>query len=118
MKLRLHAGTLRLRLSRTEIATLEEQGRVEDTVVFSPNQSLRYSIESGKSDQVTATFDHTQIRVVLPAEVAKQWTASDETGVEGSTGTLRLLIEKDFQCLHRPPEPGEDPFPNPDAKRF
>jgi hypothetical protein len=24
-----------------------------------------------------------------------------------------LLIEKDFQCLHRAPQPGQDAFPNP-----
>jgi hypothetical protein len=42
-----------------------------------------------------------------------QWTESDEVGIEASTGTLKLLIEKDFRCLHREPEPGEDSFPNP-----
>jgi hypothetical protein len=38
---------------------------------------------------------------------------SDQSGTEASSGTLRLLIEKDFQCLHREPAPGEDAFPNP-----
>jgi hypothetical protein len=42
-----------------------------------------------------------------------QWMESDQTGIEASTGTLRLLIEKDFECLHREPQPGEDAFPNP-----
>jgi len=113
MKLRLHAGSLRLRLSQSEVAQLEESGRVEDSVEFAPGSHLRYALESGASPSVTATFDHANIRVMLPEPVAKQWIESDQTGIEVLTGTLKLLIEKDFQCLHRKPEPGEDSFPNP-----
>ena len=65
------------------------------------------------SPSVTATFDNRNIRVIVPVSVAKEWIESDQTGIEASTATLRLLIEKDFQCLHREPEPGEDSFPNP-----
>ncbi len=113
MKLRLHAGSLRLRLSRAEVASLQETGKVEDTIVFAPGQELRYAIEAADAAEVTATLDHANIRVILPLPVSKEWTESDQTGIEASTGTLRLLIEKDFQCLHREPEPGEDSFPNP-----
>jgi hypothetical protein len=113
MKLRLHAGSLRLRLSQSEVARLDDAGRVEDSVEFAPGSELRYALESGASPTVMATFDNRTIRVILPKPVAKQWIESDETGIEASTGTLKLLIEKDFQCLHREPEPGEDSFPNP-----
>jgi hypothetical protein len=113
MKLRLHAGSLRLRLSQSEIARLDEVGRVQDSVEFSPGSELLYALESGNLPSVSATFDNANIRVVLPKQIAKQWIDSDQTGIEASTGTLKLLIEKDFQCLHREPEPGEDSFPNP-----
>lgn len=113
MKLRLHAGSLRLRLSQSEVARLGEAGVVEDSIGFAPGSELRYALETGSSAAVTATFDQANIRVVLPEPLAKEWIESDQTGIEASTGTLRLLIEKDFQCLHREPEPGEDSFPNP-----
>jgi hypothetical protein len=117
MKLRLHAGSLRLRLSQAEVASLQETGKVEDAIVFAPGQELRYAIEAADAPAVTATLDRANIRVILPMLVAKEWTESDQTGIEASSGTLRLLIEKDFQCLHREPEPGEDPFPNPLANQ-
>jgi uncharacterized protein DUF7009 len=113
MKLRLHAGSLRLRLSQSEIARLDETGKVEDSIEFSPGSELLYAIEAGATSAISASFDQGHIRVVVPKPVAKAWIESDQTGIEASTGTLKLLIEKDFQCLHRAPEPGEDSFPNP-----
>ena len=113
MKLRLHAGSLRLRLSQTEVTQLQDTGKVEDAIVFAHGNQLLYTLESSEAPVVTATLDPAKIRVILPIAVAKEWAESDQTGIEASTGTLRILIEKDFQCLHRPPEPGEDPFPNP-----
>jgi hypothetical protein len=113
MKLRLNAGSLRLRLSQSDIARFEETGKVEESIEFSPGSELFYAIETGVAPQLDATFDRGNIRVIVPSAVAKKWIESDQTGIEGSTGTLRLLIEKDFQCLHREPEPGEDSFPNP-----
>jgi hypothetical protein len=113
MKLRLHAGSLRLRLSQSEVARLGELGKVEDSIEFSPGSELRYAIQAGSPSAVTATFDGANIRVIVPTAIAKQWVKSDETGIEASTGDLKILIEKDFQCLHREPEAGEDSFPNP-----
>lgn len=112
MKLRLHAGSLRLRLSQSEVARLADTGKVEDAIVFAPGKQLHYTLETGSAETI-ATFNDTHIVVTLPTAVAKQWIGSDQTGIEASTGTLKLLIEKDFQCLHREPDPGEDSFPNP-----
>ncbi len=115
MKLRLHDGSLRLRLSQTEVARLHDTGKVEDVVVFQPGKELFYAIETGPAKEPAATFDGSKIRVILPSAVASEWIGSDQTGIEASTGTLRLVIEKDFQCLHRAPAAGEDAFPNPMA---
>jgi hypothetical protein len=113
MKLRLHNGSLRLRLSQSEIARLRDTGSVEDTIVFESGTELRYAVETDPTIAVmTATYDNASIRVSIPAPAAKQWIESDQPGIEES-GKLGILIEKDFQCLHRPPEPGEDSFPNP-----
>lgn len=113
MKLRLHDNSLRLRLSQSEVARLHDFGKVEDVIVFQPGRELFYAIETGALHEATATFENSNIRVILPTRLAMQWIESDQTGIEASTGTLRLLIEKDFQCLHREPAQGEDAFPNP-----
>jgi Family of unknown function (DUF7009) len=116
MKLRFHSDSLRLRLSQSEVARLSEEGRIEDTVHFAPGQILSYILESGPEPSILATYSANRIRVVLPAAKARRWIESDEPGVEGSAGRLRVLIEKDFQCLH-PSVEEPDAFPNPLAKK-
>jgi hypothetical protein len=113
MKLRFHANSLRLRLSRSEVTRLAEIGRVEETIAFAPGKDLSYTVESGPSAAVVAELEGSRIRVLLPANVAKNWIESDQTGIEGGDGTLRVLVEKDFQCLHRESEEDADAFANP-----
>ena len=112
MKLRLHDNSLRLRLSQSEVERLHDTGKVDDAIVFAPGKQLRYALETG-STETGATLDDSRIVVTIPTAVATEWIESDQTGIEASIGMLRLLIEKDFQCLHRGPQPGEDAFPNP-----
>ena len=121
MKLRFHSNSLRLRLSQSDIARLAETGRVEETVAFGPGQMLAYSVETcsiepGAAEQVSASFENGRIRVMLPGAHARRWIESDETGIENSSGGLRVLVEKDFQCIHPESEEDRDGFPNPLAR--
>jgi hypothetical protein len=113
MKLRFHNDSLRLRVSQAEMARLAETGRVEDTLTFAPGRTLSYSLETGPA--MAAAFDGQRISIVVPAAAAKYWMESDEAGIEGTSGLLKILIEKDFQCLHSSEE-NADAFPNPMAK--
>jgi hypothetical protein len=113
MKLRFHNDSLRLRVSQAEMARLAETGRVEDTLTFAPGRTLSYSLETGPA--LAAAFDGQRISIVIPAAPAKHWMESDEAGIEGASGPLKVLIEKDFQCLHSSEEDA-DAFPNPMAK--
>ena len=112
MKLRFHGDSLRLRVSQAEMARLAETGRVEDTLTFAPGQTLSYSLETGAA--LAAEFDGRRIAIVLPAAAAKHWMESDEAGIEGASGPVKVLVEKDFRCLHSRDEDA-DAFPNPMA---
>jgi hypothetical protein len=115
MKLRLHNNSVRLRLSQADVARLRDTGMVEDVVRFPSGSELRYTVETDPVLAVlTATFNNANIRIGIPSLIATKWIESDETGIEES-GVLGVLVEKDFQCLHREPQPGEDAFPNPMA---
>jgi hypothetical protein len=50
----------------------------------------------------------------VPHQVAQHWAESDEVGITGGDGTLEIIIEKDFQCMHKGVD-ARDPeaFPNP-----
>lgn len=117
MKLRFQSNALRLRLSRPEVAQLAETGRVEETLTFAPGQTLRYAIEFGSGAAVQAELKDHRVVIQVPAATAKNWIESDQTGIESENGTLKVLIEKDFQCLHAASEEDQNAFPNPLAGR-
>ena len=113
MKLRLHNDSLRLRLSQSEVAQFEEAGRVESTVPFPGGRSLIYSIAAADVTELSATLNDGSVAVLVPKPMARTWLSPDQTGMENPSSTPRILIEKDFQCLHRSTEEDADGFPNP-----
>lgn len=118
MKLRLRGQSLRLRLTRSEVAELADAGCVDETIQIGPNAdaSLVYRLQlSANHAQMTAVFQGRQITVLLPADAGRRWSLDDTVGLyrEEPWG-LRLVVEKDFKCLEaRPHEDGSDAFERP-----
>lgn len=127
MKLRIRGNSLRLRLTRGEVAALAERGRVDDGIAFGsePGARLGYSIVCADDASVlSARLGGGAIVVTVPAAVARAWAASDDVSLEaeqalgggGGGDVLRLLVEKDFACLQpRTDEDDGDAFPNPNV---
>jgi hypothetical protein len=123
MKLRIRGNSLRLRLTRTEVDALANDGRVEDAIAFAPGESNRlvYAIVAREANGVSAEWTGRAMTVTLPSSLARDWATSERVGIEheqpiGDAGTLRILVEKDFACLTpRKGEDDENAFPNPNA---
>jgi hypothetical protein len=115
MKLRISGNSLRLRLTRKEVAQLQDGGRVESRIEFAPGNSLAYVLErSPETNAVSAAFDGRAIVVTVPTPLMVEWAEGDRVSIEGAPqGNLQLLIEKDFQCLHKPDQRDPDAYPNP-----
>jgi len=88
---------------------------VEEAVTFAPGHVFSYALDSGPVADITAMLKENRIRVTIPAARAASWAGSDETGIHSAGGSLRILIEKDFQCAHPEGEENADAFPNPRA---
>lgn len=121
MKLRMRANSIRLRLTQSEVRQLAESGRVEETIDFGTGFGGRFVyclvIDDGKPE-VRSAADNGRITVFLPRTLAESWIGTETVGVEADQqtdgGNLRLLIEKDFACLHAAADEDEsDAFPNP-----
>lgn len=100
MKLRIRGNSIRLQLTKTELAKLAEKGKVEDTVRFSSEQSLRYGIEVRPTGAVTATYTESSLIVSLPKSRLDLWLRPNEVSVEGSQPigggkVLQIVLEKD-----------------------
>ena len=123
MKLRIQRNSVRFRLGRSEVHRLLETGRVQEHVSFGPEPAHRlwYTLELSETQpEVSAVFDCTNLRVVLPTRAVRRWAGSDDVGIEaaqdvsgGVSGErLQVLIEKDFACLDHP-EGNGDAYPRP-----
>lgn len=115
MKLRIRGDTVRLRLTKPEVARLAEVGLVEDATAF-PGSSLRYALELG-GDAVTASFIDGRILVRVPADAGRAWCHNEEVGIGDETITPKVLVEKDWSCVK--PRSDEDPaemYPHPLAE--
>jgi len=117
MKLRIRGNSIRLRLTQGEVETLKLHEKVEERVNFPGGEYLVYQL--ALADVLYATLTHHTLQVDIPRTEALEWIYSEEISLneqtlDASGHELRILIEKDSQCLSdRVGEDDSDAFPNP-----
>lgn len=118
MKLRIKGNSIRLRLTKTDVANLANQGKIEDRVNF-VQSALSYALASNAAiPKMTASFDKNQVLVEIPESDVKTWPINDIVGFEATMplpdgNSLYILIEKDFACLDHTHEDQSDNYENP-----
>jgi len=122
MKLRIKGNSLRLRVSPSEMARLLENGRIEETIRFAPQEGakLTYALERASTEQeISVRYQAQEVTVVLSTEVTRKWAEGERVGVSGTFDVghdqLALLVEKDFACLDGNDVDNEDTFSNPNS---
>ena len=123
MKLRTRGNSVRLRVSKAELAEIAATGVAEDAVRFAPGVVLRYGIEVCPSGAVRAELAGGVVRVLVPRSSIDLWLRPEEVSIEGQQPIgngefLRILVEKDYTCLA--PRSGEDDgdlFANPQVRK-
>ncbi len=126
MKLRIRGNSVRLRVTRSELAQLAEQGEVADAVDFGPTRLEYRLVRDDYAERPGASYAADVICVRVPAAQLMAWAGDDaqvsidaEQALPGAgTGGdgLRILVEKDFACLQpRRGEDDSDMFAHPDA---
>ena len=121
MKIRLKGNSIRLRLGPRDIQKLLRERRIVESTRFTPTAVFEVSLAMSIDVQSPlARLDDRSIRIVLPATTVDRWAESTEQIAitadhpVGDGQTLKLLIEKDFECLDaRRGTEAEDSFPNP-----
>ena len=119
MKIRIKGNTLRLRLSQTEMNIFSEKKQCKDSIKFSAQHKLEYILDT--AEKFSAEYTEHTIRISIPNDIAERWSNTDEVSIAheiliDATNSVKLLIEKDFQCLTvREGEDESDNFPNPNT---
>ncbi len=118
MKIRIKGNSVRLRLSKSEVAKLDNIGYLEEQTSFGDNK-FEYALQrTNEGDDLTAKFDAGKISIFIPAKFVKDWPANDTIGFESrmpltGTDSLYILVEKDFICLDETTEDQSDNYENP-----
>ena len=117
MKLRIQGNVLRLRLTQKDVACLHDRGVVESAIRFPLGRTLSYSVAtSPDAAEVSVNYAGDCICVELPRSVETAWAESSQVTIEGpGNAAVQILVEKDFQCLHKPGHQDPDAYPNPFA---
>lgn len=119
MKIRIKGNSLRLRLSQTELKNFHTNKQCKDQIHFSKMHCLEYILSI--AENFSAEYLNNSIRIGIPEKIANRWIDTDEVSIAheiyiDESKTLKLLIEKDFQCLTvREGEDESDNFPNPNT---
>lgn len=124
MKLRIRGNSIRLRLTKGEVAQFKETGSVEEVTEFGLEQNQRFVYALSVLQDINASravLENNRISIFLPEDQSEQWTTTNQVGIRveqslGAEKTLQILIEKDFACLEeRPGEDESDAFAHPKA---
>jgi hypothetical protein len=121
MKLRIKGNTIRLRVSRSDLVALAENGNIESTIHFAEGPAAMWSYGIAQLSAPVGPsvhFESNRLTVTVDSEEVERWANSEDVGIYfsqniGSQGTLDVLLEKDFACLDRSDEENSDTFPNP-----
>jgi hypothetical protein len=116
MKIRIRGNSIRYRLDKKDIQTLQEQQKVEEATTIGAGV-LHFCIKAKAAGQFIK-LEQTAIHLSVPAEQVKQWIETEQVGFslefpnpDGSV--LNILIEKDFKCLTERDEDESQAFDNP-----
>jgi hypothetical protein len=104
MKLRIRGDSIRLRLTRGEVADLVAKGRVAEHTHLPAGAGFRYELRTDSGARaVAATFDAGVLGILVPKAAAEAWAQSEEVGIRAEVplaeGALAVLVEKDYPCL-------------------
>ena len=122
MKLRVRDNSIRLRLTRSEVELVRNDGLVRGRVPFAGRNNFDYVLESSPATvKPEAHISNNVLTVRIPEAEIISWSDSDEVSIAASQildggDQLNILVEKDFAYLA--PREGEDEtdmYPHPEA---
>ncbi|MEO8771563.1 MAG: hypothetical protein ABI402_15825 [Ferruginibacter sp.] len=118
MKIRIKGNSVRLRLSRSEVAKLDKTGYLEEQTLFIENKFI-YALKAiDEGNELSVTFANNKITVLIPKFLIEDWPENNRVGFEAKmklteADSLYLLVEKDFICVDETTEDQSDNYQNP-----
>lgn len=122
MKIRIQNNSLRLRLSKSDMAKLDESGIIISRSHISETTILKFELCVSASDNYDVRFQDNSTVIEIPKSQKEYLLVENNVGFNftfdnGQNDGLYILIEKDFQCLiPRDTDVASNLYPNPLSK--
>ncbi len=102
MKLRILDNSIRLRLLKSEVDRLDQDGALFSETIL-PGSRFKYSL-SASGSEFRISHNAEGLEVIVPSETLSSWAHSNRVGFRNSFelkdgSKCTLLVEKDFKCL-------------------
>ena len=112
MKLRLEGNSIRLRVRKSDISTLQKNEAITETLTFPNDTVFQYKLTINNALlAIDAQLVSNILNISVPLSIATNWIQTDAVGIEKTLPNgLFILIEKDFPCTDRPWEDTSDTF--------
>jgi hypothetical protein len=115
MNFRLSHNSVRVRVRKPDLDVLRQEGSVTESIFLPTGGAFAVSIEIGGQQEWSVLADNGRFCISLPAADALAWTENEAVALETSLplpdgALLRLLVEKDFPCQHKPTDNPEETF--------
>ena len=120
MKVRISGNSIRFRLKQSEVKQFQQTGEIKQVTSFGiqPEDKLSFVLKETPSKNYMIRYQVNMVILEVPATVSNEWTATELIGFEetidtGRGAAIKILVEKDFECLDGSDTENEDAFPNP-----
>lgn len=116
MKLRCTHNSIRIRVRKSDLAALADQGMIQEEIALGNQTAFIFVLQTvDGAEDISADMEAQSLIVTLPLSAANQWMESQQVGMEvrhplEGEESLHILIEKDFPCLDRADEDKSDTF--------
>ncbi len=117
MKIRIKGNSVRYRLTKTDIENLAKNGYLQEETNFA-DKTLFYVLKGTTDHILSSNFIENSIILFMPNHMITALVETDKVGFGDASGTVHLLVEKDFTCLENVEEDQSDNYPNPLAHKL
>ena len=114
MKLRISNQSLRLRINQDDLYKLTTAGSLQEYLGNDILGTFHYTINVYEGSAIDIELTANEVKVMIPKSYVTEWNDTDRVSFEEHIKGIRVLLEKDFQCLtERPNENESRNFKNP-----
>ena len=120
MKIRMQSNSIRYRLKEPEVNEFKNNGIIKESIQLGSNTgtSLHFILQKSDTEQITVQSENNTTIIQVPGDMAGEWTDTPSVGFDaviqlGNGRKLKVLVEKDFECLEAGKEENTGAYPNP-----